>query len=197
MADIKSAYEIAMEKINIIESATNEEKMQWKFVPKGEELAGKYMKDDINLTAELGKYNDEERKYVVHGISAILTRNIDLPKNDAVKKSNLKAMDGIKLVKKDKTGVENIFSKIRYIFNHYTEQGEAQKKEAYEQVKEQFTLKIQQAMQQQMGANARMDNINVERQPQFQEEWRKMLIRLDSQYIQHLNEYKHDLLALK
>jgi len=197
MADIKSAYEIAMEKINIIESATNEEKMQWKFVPKGEELAGKYMKDDINLTAELSKYNDEERKYVVHGISAILTRNIDLPKNDAVKKSNLKAMDGIKLVKKDKTGVENIFSKIRYIFNHYTEQGEAQKKEAYEQVKEQFTLKIQQAMQQQMGANARMDNINVERQPQFQEEWRKMLIRLDSQYIQHLNEYKHDLLALK
>ena len=197
MADIKSAYEIAMEKINKIESATSKEKMQWKFVPKGEELAAKYIKDDINLTAELSKYNDEERKYVVQGISAILTRNIDLPKNDAVKKNNRKAMDGIKLIKKDKTGVENIFSKIRYIFNHYTEQGEAQKKEAYEQVKEQFTMKLQQALQQQMGANARMDNINVERQPQFQEEWRKMLIRLDSQYIQHLNEYKHDLLALK
>jgi putative protein kinase ArgK-like GTPase of G3E family len=133
----------------------------------------------------------------VQGISAILTRNIDLPKNDAVKKTNRKAMDGIKLIKKDKTGVENVFSKIRYIFNHYTEQGEAQKKEAYEQVKEQFTVKLQQALQQQMGANARMDNIDVERQPQFQEEWRKMLIRLDSQYIQHLNEYKHDLLALK
>jgi putative protein kinase ArgK-like GTPase of G3E family len=197
MADIKSAYEIAMEKINKIESATTEEKMQWKFVPKGEELAGKYMKDDINLTAELSKYNDEERKYVVQGISAILTRNIDLPKNDAVKKTNRKAMDGIKLIKKDKTGVENVFSKIRYIFNHYTEQGEAQKKEAYEQVKEQFTMKLQQALQQQTGSAARMNNIDVERQPQFQEEWRKMLIRLDSQYIQHLNEYKHDLLALK
>jgi putative protein kinase ArgK-like GTPase of G3E family len=197
MADIKSAYEIAMEKINKIESATAEEKMRWKFVPKGEELAAKYIKDDINLTAELSKYNDEERKYVVQGISAILTRNIDLPKNDAVKKNNRKAMDGIKLIKKDKTGVENVFSKIRYIFNHYTEQGEAQKKEAYEQVKEQFTMKLQQALQQQMGANARMNNIDVERQPQFQEEWRKMLIRLDSQYVQHLNEYKRDLLALK
>jgi hypothetical protein len=93
--------------------------------------------------------------------------------------------------------VENVFSKIRYIFNHYTEQGEAQKKEAYEQVKEQFTMKLQQALQQQTGSAARMNNIDVERQPQFQEEWRKMLIRLDSQYIQHLNEYKHDLLALK
>jgi hypothetical protein len=196
MADIKSAYEIAMEKIKDIESATPEERLKWKFVPKGEELAGKYMKDDINLTTELSKYKDEEKKYVVQGISSILVRNIDLPKNDAVKKNNRKAMDGLKLIKKDKTAVENVFSKIRYIFNHYAEQGEAQKKEAYEQVKEQFAIKLQQAVQQQMGANARMPNIDVERQPQFQEEWRKMLIRLDSQYLQHLNEYKHDLLAL-
>ena len=40
MADIKSAYEIAMEKINKIESATPEERLKWKFIPKGEELAG-------------------------------------------------------------------------------------------------------------------------------------------------------------
>jgi hypothetical protein len=196
MADIKSAYEIAMEKLKDVESATAEERLKWKFVPKGEELAGKYMKDDVNLMTELSKYKDEERKHVVQGVSAILIRNIDLPKNDAIKKNNRKAMDGIKLIKKDKVGVENVFSKIRYIFNHYAEQGEVQKKEAYEQVKEQFALKLQQALQQQMGANARMNNIDVERHPQFQEEWRKMLIRLDTQYIQHLNEYKHDLLAL-
>ena len=195
MADIKSAYEIAMEKIKDIESATPEERLKWKFIPKGEELAGKYMKDDVNLMTELSKYKDEERKYVVQGISAILVRNIDIPKNDSIKKHNRKAMDGIKLIKKDKTGVENVFSKIRYIFNHYAEQGEQQKQQAYEQVKAQFTAKLQQAMQQQMGPNARM-NIDVERQPQFQEEWRKMLVRLDTQYIQHINEYKHDLLAL-
>ena len=194
MADIKSAYEIAMEKINKIESATPEERLKWKFVPKGEELAGKYMKDDMNLPFELSKYKDEERKHVAQGISSVLVRNIDLPKNDAVKKNNRKAMDGIKLIKKDKTGVENLFSKIRYIFNHYTEQGEQQKKQAYEQVKEQFAMKLQQALQQQ-GATARM-NIDVERHPQFQEEWRKMLIRLDTQYLEHLNEYKHDLLTL-
>jgi hypothetical protein len=195
MADIKSAYEIAMEIINQIESATPEERLKWKFVPKGEELAGKYLKDDINLVAELSKYNDLEKKYVTQGISAILVRNIDLPKNDAVKKTNRKVMDGIKLIKKDKGAVENVFSKLRYIFNHYAEQGEAQKKEAYEQVKEQFMIKLQQALQQQ-GAAARMNNIDVERQPQFQEEWRKMLIRLDAQYIQHISEYKHELLAL-
>jgi hypothetical protein len=195
MADIKSAYEIAMEKVKDIESATPEERMKWKFIPKGEELAGKYMKNDINLLTELSKYKDEERIYIVQGVSAILIRNIDLPKNDAIKKNNRKAMDGIKLIKKDKTGVENVYSKIRYIFNHYAEQGEQQKKQAYEQVKEQFAVKLQQAVQQQMGANARM-NVDVERHPQFQEEWRKMLVRLDTQYIQHLNDYKHDLIKL-
>jgi hypothetical protein len=195
MADIKSAYEIAMEKINNIESATAAEKMQWKFIPKGETLAAKYMKDDINLPTELAKFTDEEKKYAIQGISAILARNIDLPKNDAVKKNNKKAMDGLTAVKKDKKALENVFSKIRYIFNHYSEQGEAQKKAAYEQVKEEFALKLQQALTQQ-GSAARISNIDIERQPQFQEEWRKMLIRLDAQYLQHLNEYKHELLAL-
>jgi putative protein kinase ArgK-like GTPase of G3E family len=196
MADIKSAYEIAMEKIKDIEPATLEERLKWKFVPKGEELAGKYIKDDVNLMTELSKYNDEERKYVSQGVSAILIRNIDLPKNDVVKKNNRKAMDGIKLIKNDKTGVENVYSKIRYIFNHYAEQGTQQKKQAYEQVKEQFAIKLQQAVQQQMGTNARVD-VNVEQHPQFQEEWRKTLVRLDTQYIQNLNEYKHALAALK
>jgi hypothetical protein len=195
MADIKSAYEIAMEKINKIESATPEERLKWKYIPKGEELAGKYIKDDINLTAELGKYGEQERKYVVQGISSILIRNIDLPKNDAVKKNNKKAMDGLSAIKKDKKGLENAFSKIRYIFNHYSEQGEAQKKAAYEQVKEEFMMKVQQALAQQ-GSNARINAVDIERQPQFQEEWRKMLMRLDSQYLQHLNEYKHELQAI-
>ena len=195
MTDVNSAFEIAMEKIKDIEPASEEERLKWKFVPKGEQLAGKYMKDDANMTTELGKYSEQEKKYVLQGVSAILIRNIDLPKNDAVKKNNRKAMDGIKLIKKDKTAVENVFSKIRYIFNHYAEQGEAQKKEAYEQVKEQFAMKLQQAVQQQIGTNAQMD-INVEQHPQFQEEWRKALLRLDAQYVQHLTDYKHALLAI-
>jgi uncharacterized protein YbjQ (UPF0145 family) len=196
MADVRSAYEIAVEKIRDIEPATVEERLKWKFIPKGEELAGKYLKDDVNLMTELSKYNDEERKYVAQGISAILIRNIDLPKNDAAKKNNRKAMDGIKLTKKDKTAVENVFSKIRYVFNHYAEQGEAQKKEAYEQVKEQFAMKLLQAVQQQVGTNAIVD-VKVEQLPQFQEEWRKTVARLDAQYIQHLTEYKHALLPIK
>jgi len=56
-------------------------------------------------------------------------------------------------------------------------------------------MKLQQALAQQ-GSAARVNNIDIERQPQFQEEWRKMLMRLDAQYLQHLNEYRHELLAV-
>jgi len=107
-------------------------------------------------------------------------------------------MDGLKLVKKDKSGVENIYSKVRFVFNHYTEQGEQQRRQAYEQLKVQFAAKLQQAMQQQMGANLRMNpNVNIERHPQFQDEWRRVQTQLEQQYIDHLNEYRRELIDIQ
>ncbi|MDD5190739.1 MAG: hypothetical protein PHE50_06835 [Dehalococcoidales bacterium] len=199
MSDIKSAFEIAMEKANKIEAATPEEKMQWKFKPQGEQIAAKYLKDDINLLAEVSKFKDEERVYVTQGAVEVLVRGIDLPRNEIVKKTTRKAMDGIKLLKKDKTNVENVFNKIRYILNHFTNEGEQQKKQAYEQVKMQFAAKLQQALQQQRGANAQMDmsNIDIERHPQFQEEWRRVIAQMESQYLEHLNDYRRELVELQ
>ena len=135
---------------------------------------------------------------MTEGAVEVLARSIDLPHNDAIKKTNRKAMDGLKLLKKDKSGVENIYSKIRYVFNHYTEQGEQQRRQAYEQLKVQFAAKLQQAMQQQMGANVRLNaNANIERHPQFQEEWRRVLAQLDQQYVNHLNEYRRELIEIQ
>ena len=37
--EIKSAYEIAMEKLAAIEAPTNAERYTWKYVPEGERLA--------------------------------------------------------------------------------------------------------------------------------------------------------------
>ena len=51
------------------------------------------------------------------------------------------------------------------------------------------------AVQQQLGSLMRV-RIDIERQPQFQEEWRKVQTQLDSQYLKLLNEYKQELLAI-
>jgi len=195
MDEIKSAREIAMEKVAELGEVTEEERLRWKYVPEGEKLAVRYLKQNINLATELGNYDEKVVGYVKEGASEILIRNINLPQNDSIRKNNKKAMEGLKTLKKDKIGVENIFSRIRNIFNHYTEQGEQQRRQAYEQLKAEFGAKVQQAMQQQLGTTLGL-KIDIESQPQFQEEWRKLLARLDSQYINLLNEYKQELSAI-
>ncbi len=192
MADIKSAREIAMEKIKELGEATDEERLKWKYVPQGEELAARYLKEGCNLVAELSRYQENVRRYVMGGAAEVLTRNISLPKNEVAKRNNKKVMDGLKVLKSDKVSVENVYSRIRHLFNHYTEQGEQQRKQAYQSLKSEFEAKIQQAMQQQLGLLVRA-NVDVERQPQFQQEWRKIQNQLDSQYLNLLGEYKREL----
>ena len=195
MGEIKSALEIAIEKVNQMEAPTEEEKLQWKYVPEGEKLAGRYLKEKVNLLAELKNYEEELRKYIINGAAGILARNISLPINDHIKQNNKKAMDGLKIIKSDKVAVENVFSKIRYIFNHYEEQGEQQKKQAYESLKADLGEKIQQALQQQMSPMMGA-KIDVEKQPQFQQEWRKIQQQIDGQYTSHLNEYIRELIEI-
>ena len=104
-------------------------------------------------------------------------------------------MDGLKTIKSDKVGVENIYSKIRQIFDHYMGQGKQQRSQAYQTLKAEFEAKVQQAMQQQLGSFVGI-KLDVERQPQFQEEWRRIQNQLDSQYLRLLDEYKQELLAI-
>jgi len=196
MADIKSAQEIAMEKVEKLGEATDEERLRWKYVPEGEKLAARYLKQDYNLVVELGRYEEEARRYIIEGAGDILIRNINLPQDNLAKRNNSKAMDGLKILKSDKVSVENVYSKIRRIFNHYVEQGEQQRKQAYQSLKTEFEAKVRQLMQQQLGSFVGI-KIDVERQPQFQEEWRKIQTQLDSQYLKLLDEYKQELLSIR
>ncbi len=195
MADIKSAAEIAAEKVEKLGVVTEEERLKWKYTPEGEKLAVKCLKETCNLVVELSHYEEKARKYVTDGAADIMVRNISLPKNDAAKKNTKKAMDALKTLKKDKVAAENVYSAIRRLFDHYIGQGEQQRKQAYESLKADFAARLQQAAKQQLGPAARV-NLDVERQPQFRDEWRKVLTQLDLQYIKLLDEYKHELLHM-
>ena len=197
MGEIKSAAEIAREKIEKLGEATDEERLKWKYSPEGDKLAARYLKEtNCNIVNELGKYEEKARKIVVKGVNDILLRNINLPRNEAARRTNKKAMEGLKALKNDKVAVENVFSKIRHVLDHYVEQGETQKKQAYENLKKEFEARIQQAIRQQTGvSNARL-NIDVEKQPQFLEEWQRVQAQLETQYMTVLDEYKVELAAI-
>ena len=195
MDEIKSAAEIATEKMEKMGRATDEERLEWKYVPVGKKLAGKHIKQGINLVAELSQYKDNIREYIIQGVTEVLISNISLPDSDTAKRSNRRAMEGLKVVKSDKAGVENVYSKMRRIFDHYVGEGAQQRRQAYESLKAEFEAKMKQALQQQVGTFAGI-KLNVERQPQFQQEWRRVQTQLDSQYLKLLGEYKQELSAI-
>ena len=196
MGDIKSALEIAMEKVEKLGKATDEERLRWKYIPEGERLAARYLRQDCNLVVELDQYEEKVKRYIIEGAADILVRSINLPRDDLARRNNRRAMDGVKILNSDKTSVENVYSKIRSIFNHYAEQGEQQRKQAYESLKTEFEAKMRQLIQQQLGSVVGI-KVDVERQPQFREEWRKLQTQLDSQYLKLLDDCKQELLSIR
>jgi len=192
MSEMKSSFERAMERAERLGKASDEEMKKWKYLPEGEKLAAKYLKDECDLLGEMDKYDEATRPMVAKGAQEILINNIDLPRNEQAKKINRKAMEAIKELKRDKASLENVYTKLRRVFTHYEQEGEQQRRQAYEAVKNDVGAKIRQAMQQQTGVPANM-KINVEAQPQFQQELRRVMAQLDSQYLKLLEEYKQEI----
>ncbi len=79
MGEIKSAAEIAREKLEKIGEPTEEERLKWKYGPEGEKLAARYLKEDTNLVNEVKKYDDKAKKYITTSVNDILIRNISCP----------------------------------------------------------------------------------------------------------------------
>jgi hypothetical protein len=195
MDEMKSALERAMERAESLGKASEEDLRKWKYIPGGEKLAARYLKDECDLLAEIGRFDDDARKLVSEGAQAILVNNIDLPRNEHVKRVNRKAMETIKELKRDKVSLENVYTKIRRVFSHYEQEGEQQRKQAYEAVKRDVEAKMRQALQQQLGTSAPA-RIDVESQPQFQQQLRQTLAQLDSQYLALLGEYRQEILSI-
>jgi dsDNA-specific endonuclease/ATPase MutS2 len=152
-------------------------------------MALRFLSEEANLVAELAKYDEEAREHVIAGAQKILLGRIDLVRSDAAKRTNKRAMEGLKLLKKDTIAVENIYSQIRSLFNFELEQGEQQRQQAYESLKAQFEEKLKQ-----MGSQAVQSQAAIEEQ--FRQELRRVLAQIDVQYINQLDEYKRELEAV-
>lgn len=199
MGEIKSAREIALEKIAGIGDATEAEKLKWKYFPVGEGLALKYLKNGLDIKAGIAGHPDKAKKYVALGAESVLLAAVVLPVNETARKSSEKALDGLQSIKTDRTAAARTIAKIKNIFTHYTEQGALQRQQAREMLKEQYEQKLKQAVSRQPGgaAGAEELGINVETLPQFQEEWRRVSGQMEEQYLSLLGEFKHELEAVK
>jgi len=186
MGKMKTAYEIAMEKVEKLGEVTPADRLRWKYVPEGEKMALRFLNEEANLVAELAAYDEKAREHVVTGAQKLLLVRIDLVRDDAVKRTNKRAMEGLKLLKKDTIAVENVYSQIRALLNFELEQGEQQRQQAYDSLKAQFEDKLKKLGSQAAGSQAALEQ-------QFRQELRQVLAQIDVQYINQLDAYKKEL----
>ncbi|MDY6833666.1 MAG: hypothetical protein SVY53_02550 [Chloroflexota bacterium] len=191
MGEMKSAFEKAMEKVEKLEKASPEELLRTKGLTAGNSHAAKFMSDpDYHLKDEMVGYSPELMMYVCEGVEETLLRNITLPQNQKAGQTNKRAMQGLSAIKKDKSKLKSIFSKIDQLCDYY----DKARHHNYSELKRFFQSRIE-GMQKGMEARSNI-GAEIEAHPQFQEEWRKVLNELNTQYGQVLSDHKEEIRSL-
>ncbi|MDD5605379.1 MAG: hypothetical protein RBR99_02175 [Dehalococcoidales bacterium] len=192
--EIKSAREIALAKAEAeSKEITTEDRMRWKYVPEGEKLGARIVSGEFNIEEELNKRETSARTYLIQGALSIIYSNIILPHGKNEKEHTRRALEAVVVLKKDKNKAKQVVEQIRNLFDHYETQGNSQKNQAIEQLKTEYSRKLKQAIEQQLGSSASGMIADVDNLPQFKEEKRRLVNQFDSQYIRLLNEYKEEL----
>lgn len=193
MSEMKSAYERAMERAEKIGKASPDELMRLEAAPKGNQIAARFMKEPgFDLDAELNKYKGSGiRKQVIDGVLEIFLRYLTLPTGGMGQEAVNRAKQGILILKENKKLVEEIFSQLDNMFSYY------------EQARQQAVNQLKQAFEQQMAhqvrgaggqVGSRAGRVDVTAQPQFRDEWSRVLGELNRQYERALEEQRQRLL---
>ncbi|NPB08949.1 MAG: hypothetical protein GXO17_01220 [Thermodesulfobacteria bacterium] len=187
MGEIKSTLEIALEKAARLGKASKEELRQEELVREGRRLAAKFLNEkDFRLAEALAKIPSEDRPLVIRGAVDTLVRNIVFPRDQHALNDIRRVLDGLELIFAAFPQVKQLTAEIYKLLSLYLEQ----QKQIYEQFKQQFKgqmAEVEEALRQQYGEQVKMD---IEMQPQFQEEWRKIRGQLEEQYRRQLDYLK-------
>jgi hypothetical protein len=195
MGEMKSAWQIAMEKADKLGKVSQDELSTIKYVPEGNRIASQFLRDEkADLTSDLAKFDPAVAlDFVKKGVEEILLRNISLPRNDEETRRTNRSMAGLRLLKENKKQLESIFGLVNNLISQY--------KLALQQTYAEFKKNAEAAIQQSARGMRpqRGDQMSVEQklQLQLQEEWRQIQHELDSQYDKALEEHRQKIRDLK
>jgi hypothetical protein len=188
---MKSALERAMERAEKIE--VPEEKLkEMKYHSEGERIAAEFFKDPkYALGDELAKFDIEAKKYVAKAAESVLLQNLALPKKEKDSARNEEVFRGLAAIKRNKDGLRQAKDQLANLSNYYAQAV----KQNYEQLKTNFERAMAQAIQQKTGTRPGA-KLNVERTPEFQENWRQLSGKLDAEYDKALAQLKQQISAM-
>ncbi len=194
MSDMKSAWEIAMERADKLGKASPEELNSLKYVPEGNKIASMFLQDDkLKLLEEVAKYaSPDASRYVKKGIEEILLRNITLPHNEEDLRRTKRSMEGLRLIKENKKQLENILTLINNLLNQY----QVALQQTYNEFKKKAEAALQQAARSMRPQRGDQMTMEQKLQIQIQEEWRQIHTDLDAQYEKALEEHRQKIREL-
>ena len=194
MGEMKSAWQIAMEKADKLGKVSQDELNSIKYVPEGNRIASLFIQDEkCDLLSELGKFPaGDAARFIKKGIDEILVRNITLPHTDEDTRKTKRAMAGLRLIKDNKKQLESILGLINTLVNQY----QLALQQTYAEFKKKAEVSIQQASRTVRPQRGDQMPLEQKLQLQLQEEWREIHGELDAQYDKALNEHRQKILEL-
>lgn len=180
---IKNAFQRAWERAERIE-VPREKLQELEHQPQGARLAAAYLKDDkFDLTKALADFTGPVRRHVVAGAQATFFSNIILPINKRNQRDTRKALEGLQLLKRDKSKLGQVVGRIESLLAQY----ERTRQQTYEALKKEFEGKQARPQALQLTPQGQ---VQVEMQPEFQMKWRELTSRLDMDYEARLSRLK-------
>ena len=178
MAEIKSALELALEKAEHYGRASKEEMELARYQDQGRRLAVQFLKGEGDLEADLKSLPPQTQPGARLAIKEVFLRNLGLPRENAVDPRQDRAMEGLLLAADNRQAMANLQTELEQVLQQYLHF----RSNALQQLKSRFAAGMGQMQKAMEAQNRQPMNLDMERLPQFQEEWLRFKGQLQQQF---------------
>ncbi len=190
---IKSAYEMAMERFKQRKEVPQSEIERMEMIPQGQAMAARYLREkEFDIIAEVERHAVDVRKFIIEGLQETFLNNIQMPGDKDTLEANKKSMEGLLLIKKNKSALKEVFGQLEHLFQYY----ERTMEQAFGQFKERYAAKMSASLKKLEQRTGQKIKADPEKQPGFREEWMRAVSGINNQYEQLLREQKEKIRAL-
>jgi len=193
---MKSAFERAWERAEKVD-VTEEKALELELQPEGAKIAARYLKEEgYDLVKALEGFSQGKRKYIQAGAEATLISNLALPRNGRLRREANRAMEGLKMLKRNKSQVSHIAARLGSLFAQY----ERVVMKSHEDLKKEMEATLGRAQAQQALAQQSLpthQRLDVERSAEFQQRWHEVQTKLGWEFGGELSRLQEEIARVK
>ena len=189
MSEIKSAWEIALERTKDVKS-DKQSIIVHETRQEGQRLASAFLQEEVtDVAKELNKYSGDRARWAREGVYNVAEANLVLPTEGGQPGLLPKVEKLLHAVIKNKRHVSAIVQQVQQFFQQY----EADRENLRQQLTQQYEPRLRQKEQelaQQTGTQVKLDPMS---DPEFAKALRQHMGRMEEQYQSVLTQVKSDL----